>query len=536
MLDTSSRLLRLIKYAAVLVVLMIFVGPYLRDHSAQVREQYAEVLRSFQDEKKLFVADFLAAGDVGGPLDGAGLAALCASRTWFPDDKAVIVSCDPVAGGPGAVKNGQMNCIRFAIEVGGEADHFPIRLPLSFGGFPSCVPMYMATCSHKTPPLAQLVLPRMHTRHPADITNLRGGQQSKGVGIDYMFNMAHLVDALAVHCPQLRVHTSLDALYDRPSLLKPLPVTVEQLAIGSDPQTITIDGIQTTILGEPAALRGRLLALMNKKLADPPARIHWPVRANLAVSQFTFPAAADGVAFRRDFGRLFRVRDDARALAASALWNLAAHHNASWLSPFPSSGGDGDGVADDGFLAVHLRTEKDAMASGVFPGYDDQTGYIFNYLQALPPPPGWRAGERRLVYLATGLGAADDDVRRFRERAAELNATVVLKRDLLDGGELGVLNQLTWDQRALVDYEILLRAGRVLGSVESCFAWDVALRRAEAYGGGSGGGGFTAKPGGESYSGHGIADKEMLRMWADRYSRLYGRAEKAVSIYLGTWP
>lgn len=384
----------------------------------------------------------------------------------------------------------------------------------------------------ETPPApGQLVLPRMYTRHPADITNLRGGQQqTKGVGLDYMFNTAHLVSALAAHCPQLRVHASLDALYDRPTLARPLPVSVDQLAVGSDPPYLALGDIPTTILTEPSALRARLLAQMDRDLAAPPAaRIRWPVRAHLAASQFAFPAAADGVAFRRDFGRLLRVRDDARALAASALWNLAARHNASWRS---TSFGE-DANHDNSFLAVHLRTERDALATGYFPGYDDQTAYFFNYLQALPPPPGWRAGETRVVYLATGLTAVDDDVRRFRERAAELNATVVLKRDLLDDGELGVLDQLTWDQRALVDYEILLRAGHVLGTVESCFAWDVALRRAEAYG--AGGGGFNAKPGGD-YPGQGMADKEAMKMWADRYSRLYGRADRAVSIYLGTWP
>lgn len=136
MLEAPSRLLRLIKLAAGLVLLVVLAGPYLRDGPSvaqvreQVLEQYAEVLRSFQDEKKLFVADFLGGGVA---LEGTGLAALCASRTWFPDDKAVIVSCEPSSGGPGAVKNGLLSCIRFAIEVGGE--------------FPSCSSSSSSCCS-----------------------------------------------------------------------------------------------------------------------------------------------------------------------------------------------------------------------------------------------------------------------------------------------------------------------------------------------------------------------------------------------------
>lgn len=405
----------------------------------------------------------------------------------------------------------------------------------------------------------------MFTRHPTDLINLSGGggqqQRSKGAGLDYMFNTAHLVGALAAHCPQLRVHASLDALYDRPTLARPLSVTLSQL-IAADPDpdglpaTFALDGIPTTILADPSVLRARLLAQMDRDLAGGPAAaaaasqhpIRWPVRVHLAASQFAFPAFTDGAVFRRDFGRLLRVRDDARALAASALWNLAARHNASCLPP-PSSSSTGgsasgsDAAAAEGFLAVHLRTEKDAMASGYFPGYDDQTAYFFNYLASLAPapaPPGSGAGAGGdrppvIVYLATGLTAADDDVRRFRERAAELNATVLLKRDLLDDGELAVLDHLTWDQRALVDHEVLLRAGRVLGTVESFFAWDVTLQRAELYGRG-GGTGFTLKPGGESHPQLGTADKEVMKMWEDQYSSLYGSADRAVSVFLGTWP
>lgn len=132
MLDNPSRVGRLVKWAVGLLIFVVFAAPYLRDHSAQVRElrhqlteqvreQYAEVLRSFQDDKKLFVADFLETGALGETVDGKGLSAHCASRTWFSEDKAVIVSCEPAEGGPALVRNSQLNCIRFAIEVGGEA-------------------------------------------------------------------------------------------------------------------------------------------------------------------------------------------------------------------------------------------------------------------------------------------------------------------------------------------------------------------------------------------------------------------------------
>lgn len=129
----SSRLFGLIKYTAAFLLLLLLAGPYLRDQSERVREQYLHVERppTPEDEKHLFVSRFLA-GDVGGPIKGTEIAALCAKRPWLPDDKAVIVSCDPVAGGMGHVKNGQLNCIRFAIEIGGEERCSPFSALLFF--------------------------------------------------------------------------------------------------------------------------------------------------------------------------------------------------------------------------------------------------------------------------------------------------------------------------------------------------------------------------------------------------------------------
>lgn len=114
MLD-SSRLFHLVKYVAAVVLFLFLVGPYIWEHSPQ---SYADILRNFQDEKKLFVAEFLDS-DLGRDIVGTDLAKLCASRQWRPANKAVIVSCEPVPGGYGEVKNGHLNCIRFAIEIGG---------------------------------------------------------------------------------------------------------------------------------------------------------------------------------------------------------------------------------------------------------------------------------------------------------------------------------------------------------------------------------------------------------------------------------
>lgn len=371
---------------------------------------------------------------------------------------------------------------------------------------------------------AQLILPRIALRSPGDVSNLHGGQSSKGVSLEYLFSLPPLVAALNKHCPQLEVHDSLDALYDRPSLLKPLDVAIQDVS-----DVFVSEGLTpTTILADTTALQGQFIEFINSHL--PADKRHYPVRVNLANSVFNWPARSDT---SDDFGKLLRVRDDVRALAASALYNLAKGQSLPL--------GKGAAQARGGYVGVHLRTEKDARDDfSYFPGYEDQSSYFLSYLASLGPDSN---GGNRIVYLATGLTGADEDVKRFRASAADRNATVLLKRDLLGADEVAALNRLTWDQRALVDYEILLRADTMLGIVESSFAWDVALRR-ESLGGqrasasSSSSSAFVAMPAGVPPGSLGEAEGEAepLMMWKDGYSRLFGKADRAISMYLGTWP
>lgn len=352
--------------------------------------------------------------------------------------------------------------------------------------------------------------------------------------------VSHLTTALETYCPQLTVHASLDALWDQPSLLKPVLLNLNELTSAF---LATTDGTATpsatTILAEPAHLRTQFLAYLAARLPENP---HYPVRVHLTNPAVpTWPTLNETFeGMREDFGKLLRVREDVRALAASAVWNLLARY-----------GGD----MGRGFVGVHLRTEKDAQDGG-FPGFDDQAAYFFDYLQnhssfsassSLAPTAESDSSSSRtgraenVIFLATGLTEKDADVKRFRQRAAAAlpDASVLLKRDLLDAAEVEVLNGLSWDQRALVDYEILLRAGTVLGIVDSRFAWAVALRRAQTYGGEEVEGAaaaFRARPGGEEAFAAGTYEKAELAMWADRWSRLFGRSERAVAVYLGTWP
>lgn len=76
---------------------------------------YKVVLRQFRGEKARFVEDFLNS-EIGGPIEGDAIYALCRNRTWT---KGLLFQCEPPPGGISEVRNAHLNCIRFAIEAGG---------------------------------------------------------------------------------------------------------------------------------------------------------------------------------------------------------------------------------------------------------------------------------------------------------------------------------------------------------------------------------------------------------------------------------
>lgn len=76
---------------------------------------YNQYLRKFKDQKELFINDFLE-HEIDGQVDGSSIADLCRRTTWTP---GLFLSCESPAGGVGNVKNAHLNCIRFAIEMGG---------------------------------------------------------------------------------------------------------------------------------------------------------------------------------------------------------------------------------------------------------------------------------------------------------------------------------------------------------------------------------------------------------------------------------
>ncbi|KAK2050336.1 hypothetical protein LZ31DRAFT_215905 [Colletotrichum somersetense] len=411
------------------------------------RQHIDTITRAFRSQRELFIKDFLE-HEIDGQFNGAAIANLCASRAWTP---GLLMSCDEVAGGVGEVRNAHLHCIRFSIEAG-----------------------------------AALVLPRITSRSEDDIKAVNG---RTGLPLDYYFDVDHLHHVLATYCPQMKVYDSLDDLYDVPEAFGAL-----QFNIGDTNN----DWVNGTVIAAPETWSHGFYNFINQKV--PVQDRTNPFRVHLQRTQWTWQVAGDGRPVASSFGRMLRVRPDARRLAASALFTLASRFRLN-LDPRRR-------YHPESFVGVHLRTEENV--DDRYPDYPSQAAHYLDYIFE---------SKSKTAFLATG--ATKDNVTAFVNRAKDFNVTVVTKLDILDEEEQRVLEKLTWDQRGLVDYEIMLRAGLVAGVSASAFAWNLALRRSYAFGKGP--------VGTEPDSTGGFA-------WRDNYTTLYGQNGNAFAMAATVWP
>lgn len=294
-------------------------------------------------------------------------------------------------------------------------------------------------------------------------------------------------------CPQMKLTWSIDELYNIPM---GNPVTISLPDIGM-PQ------VTGSLMKSPETWITKYTEFVDGKV-DPKHRT-WPFRVIVSRNTYTWPTSYDTPAFAKNFGRILRFRQDVRQLAASAYYSLQKNVIISHRKVVADAGGK------DGFVGIHLRTEKDVWGSD-FPVYDEQEAYYLDYITKSP---------YRIAYLASG--ATPEDITAFTERALDFNITVVTKINLLEANELQYLSGLTWDQQALVDFELLLRADLMAGVSASSFAWNVALRRAASSG----------RVGGYAQ----FSDVSQHIRWQDSMSVIMGKDDsKNIDMQLGIWP
>jgi hypothetical protein len=291
-----------------------------------------------------------------------------------------------------------------------------------------------------------LVLPTIRTRSETDLTAL----WQEPLPFDYFFDEAHFRSSLAAACPQITVYPNTYEILgvQQPDKFEP----VKPKDFGASRADCNY-GFPNMLAHSFGTKFRQWAAEKEKEFLLPPLsmmdrrvfRLTWG-------AQFEWPAWIDGPEFVATYGGLLRFRPDILDVGASVV---------ALMKAFAASG-DRKGTH---FVGMHLRTEHDALPA--WPTFEDQTAA---YLQEV------QRGEFTAGYLATGN--ASQAAMFKRQALQDANLHVVTKEDLLSGQpEETTLNALTWDQRALVDFVVLMDADYFLGMNPSTFSMTVALKR-----------------------------------------------------------
>ncbi|KAJ4424156.1 hypothetical protein N0V82_001204 [Gnomoniopsis sp. IMI 355080] len=354
------------------------------------------------------------------------LARVCAeTTTWTP---GLVFVCDNNSGGIGNIRNFILTCIRYAIEAGATG----------------------------------ITMPTIQTRSQDKLADLFMG---KKLPFSYFFDEEHFRRSFTDACPKISIYNVLDDIphFERPS----------EQSEHKGPARQPWDMITPNRLGQRGGCDQRDLNrhvdLFGPRFRDwlddrqetlsmPPVTAQSPklIRFNWGV-QWTFPVYRDGPEFVATFGGLLRFRADILELGretAAAMERMA-----------PGSEGNG-------FIGVHLRTESDALSG--WPSFEEQSRAYLSKAAGLRP----RTGPPRYAYLATGNVT---EAAKLASLALKEELTVLTKHELLAGPDNEELRRrldsLSWDQQALVDFVVLLRAEYFVGVSPSSFSMNVALKR-----------------------------------------------------------
>lgn len=354
------------------------------------------------------------------PLGQEAINAVCDRTTW---NESLVFTCNESYGGVGNIRNSVLHCVRYAIQAG-----------------------------------ASLVLPRIVLRSSTDIGTIETGQTAD---FSYMFDTPHFLESMRLYCPQLKIHNSVE------DVRGPLEEN-GGLTLRLKPESLVLEGVPRTGLPDPSAWRGQFYSWLDAQINAAGNVTPSLIVVHLQRSYMTYPIYSDGEAFAHTFASVLQFRNDTCALATKALSALAGR-----FAPGVDIQAD---ILPNSFFGVHLRTEADSKkaweSAGDYWFYSHYGNQVKVYLEQAP------RSSPAAIYVASGDPA---EIARFASDAAEVpaphNYPVVSKEDLLAGEDLDALRALTFDQQALVDYLVLLRASDFAGVAHSSFAWSIALKR-----------------------------------------------------------
>lgn len=330
----------------------------------------------------------------------------------------LVFTCDESVGGIGNIRNSILHCMRYTIEAG-----------------------------------AAFVLPQMVKRADDNIDEIR---QDVHVDFEYMFKKDVYWKYMHQACPQMHIYEKVEDVphYDKAGeKIKLLP---EELTFENGETEAPKTGVD-----HPELWRKKFFKWL--PVHDGP-RPEKPVIVALLRSYLSFPIRYDPPDFYLNFGRVLEFRDDVQYLADKVLLEVGRRYDMPINLDVP--------IQKDSFFGVHLRLEHDALIWGHWEWgkFDTQVPAYLNQTSR---------SNISVIYVASGDTAENakfEDVAR-----TEYGLPVTTKFQCLHGEDFELLNSLKWDQQALVDFLVLLRATDFAGVGHSSFSWNIALKRHYRY-------------------------------------------------------
>lgn len=267
--------------------------------------------------------------------------------------------------------------------------------------------------------------------------------------MEYMFDTLHFAKSLSLSCPKFRVYQSIDETPGRLKTNAPISLVPESI------ETKDKDG---------KILAGEWKAAFTKWLAQYlTPDTEGPVIISLARSYLQYPISSDEPAFVSHFGKILKVREDARTLATTALVKMSAAYAPRMDVQQP--------IIHKSFVGAYLSTQNHegptTDAERIEARYNAQSKL---YLKLADQ------ANLTVMYLASDENSF---ITKFIRDANETGIAITTKFDLVKGKDREDLLAMGSEQQALVDFLVLSKASDFGGVGYSSLAWNVALRRHE---------------------------------------------------------
>jgi hypothetical protein len=333
-------------------------------------------------------------------------------------NESLVFTCDNNHGGVGHVRNSILNCVRYAMAAGGG-----------------------------------LVLPSIALREDDEMGETHAHVDKRHgygrQGIEYLFDKIHFVESMRLSCPEM-------------PLIRHMDETITDRRKGLLPESL-FNNVPTSGLEHPEEWPARLETWIENSMSHTPAQE--PIIIDLEQSFLHYPTHSDGHAFAHHFGNILKFRPDVRKLATKVLREMSEWYDMDLNLSQP--------ILNPSFFGAHLATESPFLeqrhdSDVLYSHYQAQASAYINQASSL---------HVKVMYVASGNV---EEVHKLGLQATEYNIAVTHKEDLLKGKDLDQLDALRWDQRALVDYLVVLKAQQFGGVGHSPFSWQIAMTRHEA--------------------------------------------------------